>query len=204
MVQRSICKRNAVTQRRIKPVSNDVLRLRVQRVIRENQLYRQTYHNLVAMLPSKGSSTEVMGKKESQKSTEKLRKRIHRLQQRLNDSEKELETIHQQQQLLQFQQTLLRKQLTSNHLLPVICTQHAFLNSFQQHEVEDLKSLFGESATIHIDSLNNKISIFLSTKLEIPTILHQSIFRRYLSFIDPNRVDRPKQEVNVKKSCSLQ
>ena len=132
---------------RIKPVSFDVLRLRMQRVINENQTYKAIYRNQLSLIPAKSDSAKEDsyslddGPKKHQ-STEKWRKKIHRLQQRLQQSEAELLSYREECSRIHFENRSLRKQLIKQSVIPTIQTKAVYLTSIQQHELELLNRFF--------------------------------------------------------------
>ena len=183
---------------RIKPVSFDVLRLRMQRVINENQTYKAIYRNQLSLIPAKSDSAKEDsyslddGPKKHQ-STEKWRKKIHRLQQRLQQSEAELLSYREECSRIHFENRSLRKQLIKQSVIPTIQTKAVYLTSIQQHELELLNRFFSLNRFAVCESPSDSFSHFLSEKLNIPRILHLSILRQYSLFIHycspkPNKI----------------
>lgn len=101
---------------RAKPVRTDVLRLRLQRVIKENRMYRTIYHNQMALFSPKGRNGEPLedGLPESlriHEKDEKQKKRINRLQKQYQDTLELLEGMTEEKRRLEFEQDRLRQQL---------------------------------------------------------------------------------------------
>lgn len=173
---------------RAKPVRTDVLRLRLQRVIKENRMYRTIYHNQIALFPPKGRNGEPMeeGLPESlrfQEKDEKLKKRGHKLQKQYQDAMKILEGVREKNRRLLFEQDRFRQQLSKHGVSPAILTNYEYLDSLQMDELVSINKYCGERQLL---MLNNQFCTFLKEQLCIPSALHPFLFRKYDLFIHPS------------------
>ena len=189
---------------RAKPVRTDVLRLRLQRVIKENRMYRTIYHNQMALFSPKGRNGEPLedGLPESlriHEKDEKQKKRINRLQKQYQDTLELLEGMTEEKRRLEFEQDRLRQQLASHGITPVILTNYEYLIALQTDELRILRKYCGKKQLILLD---HQFCVFLMEHLCIPSALHLFLFRKYNLFIHPS-VLKPIGRIQSPKSRSI-
>lgn len=183
---------------RIKPVSFEVLRLRIQRVISENRVYRAVYRNNLSLLPTQmieevaKDSTLFNSEQPKQQSDKKWRKRIHRLQQQLQQMTDQLAFYRKEYEHLQYGTRSLRKQLANHSIIPQIQLKFDFMYDIQQQQLHIIDTMFQENQLLLCETPDDIFSRLLMKKLDIPSILHLSILRKYSLFVHTSRAARSR------------
>ena len=169
----------------MKPVSYDMLRLRMERVIQENKTYRTIYHNQLAQFPLSSVSLpiedqSVYSHEQQSQGYEKIRKKNHQLKQQNQELLEEKEEFIIQIAELQYEIRSLRKLLAQKQILPPILLHSSFLANQQQQEIEEINRFFGNT---NLQVYENGLLKELLLQFKIPSILHYSLLRDYYNFI---------------------
>lgn len=164
-------------------------------MISENRVYRAVYRNNLSLLPTqmieeertKKDSTLFNSEQPKQQSDKKWRKRIHRLQQQLQQMIGQLEFYKKEYEYLQYGTRSLRKQLVNHLIIPHIQLKYDFMYDMQQHQLHIIDTMFQENQFLLCETSDDMFSQLLMKKLDIPSILHLSILRKYSLFVHTSR-----------------
>ena len=167
----------------------------MQRVISENRVYRAVYKNNLSLLPTqtideKAKENTLFNPEHpehpehpEQQSNKKWRKRVHRLQQQLQQMTDQLDYYKKEYEYLQYGTRSLRKQLVSHSVIPQIQLKYNYMYDMQQNQLQIIDSVFQEKQLLLCETPDDLFSQTLMSKLEVPSILHLSILRKYSNFI---------------------
>ena len=198
-------------------MSFEVLRLRMQRVISENRIYRVVYRNNLSLLPTQmneedaKNSSMINADYSKPEPEKKWRKKIHRLQLQLQHVTEELNCYKKECGRLQFDSRLLRKQLIRNSCIPVIRLKYDYLWDLQQYQLHIVDKMFQHNQYLLCEYPSDMFCKIVTSELEIPGILVLCILRKYSLFIHTCRFNKPcptnygkyqNQEVNNHSSFS--
>ena len=170
----------------MKPVSYDMLRLRMERVIQENKTYRTIYHSQLAQFPLSSVSfpiedQSIHSNEQQTQGYEKIHKKNHQLKQQNQELLEEKEEFLIQIAELQYEIRSLRKILAQKQILPPILLHSSFLaNQQQQQEIKEISRYFGKT---NLQVYDNGILKEMLLQFKIPSIIHYSLLRDYYNFI---------------------
>ena len=145
-----------------------------------------------------------------QQSDKKWRKKIHRLQLQLQQTMEELSFYKKECQRLQFENRSLKKQLITYSTIPQIPLKYDYLFTIQQSQLQIIDTIFQHNQYLFCEDSKDLFSQILINKLEIPSILHLSILRKYYLhnhceptfFFDPSSYKSKKDQGSFQSKSS--
>ena len=164
-----------------------MLRLRLRRVVKENQIYRSIYHSQVALIPSSAVCLDLetanvgcdVAAEPPHSSVAKLRRRNHSLKKQLGQLAEENGQLREHNAQVRFMYAQLLREATVHAIVPHIVMRDACLRCEQAGELLRVARFFRGSDSTQCTSAKDAFSVFLSSELHVPPILHLSLLRQY-------------------------
>ena len=191
----------------MEPIELEILRVRLQRVVKENRVYRSLYHNHMALLaggnahPTESlpeslrrkeeAETEALRRKE-ESGAEKWQLQLHHLQEQLQEREESLVVSRERVRYLQYAVNQLREAMSIHFIQPPILTEYDYYRLLQGSELCGLRSLFGKRFVMADDE---RLSSFLSDQTDLPLSLIPSLLRNYVASVYPLGSSRTQKSV---------
>lgn len=164
-----------------------MLRLRLRRVVKENQIYRSIYHSQVALIPSSAVCLDLetanvgcdVAAEPPHSSVAKLRRRNHSLKKQLGQLAEENGQLREHNAQVRFMYAQLLREAAVHAIVPHIVMRDACLRCEQAGELLRIARFFRGSDSTQCTSAKDAFSVFLSSELHVPPILHLSLLRQY-------------------------
>lgn len=200
----------------MKPIELEVLRVRLQRVIKENQVYRSLYRNHMALLPDSDArpteslpeslrrreeaETEALRRKE-ESGAEEWQLQLHHLQEQLQEREESLSVSRERVRYLQYAVNRLREAMSAHSIQPPILTEYDYYRLLQRRELDGLRGLFGERLLVTVD--DECLSSFCD-QVDLPLSLLPSLLRNFFSLAYPLGSSRERERSVCEKRWVLE
>ena len=186
--------------------------------MKENQIYRSIYHSQVALIPSSAVCLDLetanvgcdVAAEPLHSSIAKLRRRNHSLKKQLGQLAEENGQLREHNAQVRFMYAQLLREAAEHTIVPHIVMRDACLRCEQAGELLRIARFFRGSDSTQCASAKDAFSVFLSSELHVPPILHLSLFRQYQRYCclyhEPTAVEgvsRDGQRVAERVACDL-
>lgn len=186
--------------------------------MKENQIYRSIYHSQVALIPSSAVCLDLetanvgcdVAAEPPHSSIAKLRRRNHSLKKQLGQLAEENGQLREHNAQVRFMYAQLLREAAEHAIVPHIVMRDACLRCEQAGELLRIARFFRGSDSTQCASAKDAFSVFLSSELHVPPILHLSLFRQYQRYCclyhEPTAVEgvsRDGQRVAERVACDL-
>lgn len=186
--------------------------------MKENQIYRSIYHSQVALIPSSAVCLDLetanvgcdVAAEPLHSSIAKLRRRNHSLKKQLGQLAEENGQLREHNAQVRFMYAQLLREAAEHTIVPHIVMRDACLRCEQAGELLRIARFFRGSDSTQCASAKDAFSVFLSSELHVPPILHLSLFRQYQRYCclyhEPTAVEDVSwdgQRVAERVACDL-
>ena len=186
--------------------------------MKENQIYRSIYHSQVALIPSSAVCLDLetanvgcdVAAEPLHSSIAKLRRRNHSLKKQLGQLAEENDQLREHNAQVRFMYAQLLREAVEHAIVPHIVMRDACLRCEQAGELLRIARFFRGSDSTQCASAKDAFSVFLSSELHVPPILHLSLFRQYQRYCclyhEPTAVEDVSwdgQRVAERVACDL-
>lgn len=186
--------------------------------MKENQIYRSIYHSQVALIPSSAVCLDLetanvgcdVAAEPPHSSIAKLRRRNHSLKKQLGQLAEENDQLREHNAQVRFMYAQLLREAAEHTIVPHIVMRDACLRCEQAGELLRIARFFRGSDSTQCASAKDAFSVFLSSELHVPPILHLSLFRQYQRYCclyhEPTAVEDVSwdgQRVAERVACDL-
>ena len=187
-------------------------------MVKENQIYRSIYHSQVALIPSSAVCLDLetanvgcdVAAEPPHSSIAKLRRRNHSLKKQLGQLAEENDQLREHNAQVRFMYAQLLREAAEHTIVPHIVMRDACLRCEQAGELLRIARFFRGSDSTQCASAKDAFSVFLSSELHVPPILHLSLFRQYQRYCclyhEPTAVEDVSwdgQRVAERVACDL-
>ena len=187
-------------------------------MVKENQIYRSIYHSQVALIPSSAVCLDLetanvgcdVAAEPLHSSIAKLRRRNHSLKKQLGQLAEENGQLREHNAQVRFMYAQLLREAAGHAIVPHIVMRDACLRCEQAGELLRIARFFRGSDNTQCASAKDAFSVFLSSELHVPPILHLSLFRQYQRYCclyhEPTAVEDVSwdgQRVAERVACDL-
>ena len=156
-------------------------------MVKENQIYRSIYHSQVALIPSSAVCLDLetanvgcdVAAEPPHSSIAMLRRRNHSLKKQLGQLAEENGQLREHNAQVRFMYAQLLREAAGHAIVPHIVMRDACLRCEQAGELLRIARFFRGSDSTQCASAKDAFSVFLSSELHVPPILHLSLFRQY-------------------------
>ena len=186
--------------------------------MKENQIYRSIYHSQVALIPSSAVCLDLetanvgcdVAAEPPHSSIAKLRRRNHSLKKQLGQLAEENGQLREHNAQVRFMYAQLLREAAEHAIVPHIVMRDACLRCEQAGELLRIARFFRGSDSTQCASAKDAFSVFLSSELHVPPILHLSLLRQYQRYCrlchEPTAVESVSwdgQRVAERVACDL-
>ena len=186
--------------------------------MKENQIYRSIYHSQVALIPSSAVCLDLetanvgcdVAAEPLHSSIAKLRRRNHSLKKQLGQLAEENGQLREHNAQVRFMYAQLLREAAEHTIVPHIVMRDACLRCEQAGELLRIARFFRGSDSTQCASAKDAFSVFLSSELHVPPILHLSLLRQYQRYCclchEPTAVEDVSwdgQRVAERVACDL-
>lgn len=166
----------------------DILRLRLQRVISENQSYRSLYHQQLASISISSDDRSMYWRSEisSFKRKEKELQKIDRLKTQVRHVQAQLAEATRSLHQMQYEQDCMRRQLASVGLVPSIISLRGYLMHAQSTELTSIQQFaqLYDQLDLSNPSDQKEWKGFLQSTMRLPSCLHPLFVYNYTEYAE--------------------